>query len=182
MIDEIIRQFKGFYLQTAESNQKAVELWKNYILFSWRWWFALGLLIIPWIVWFYLRPKKNWQSILIAGLLSYVIASILDSVGVAYGMWAYPTIIFPYLHSFYVPWDLTAVPVLIMFFLQYKKNISVYIKAIVYALISALIAEPILVWMKVYVPITWKHYYGIPLYFMIYLIVDKVSQLTKAQD
>lgn len=132
MIDVIIRQFEEFYLQIGKLNQEAINLWVNHIVFTWRWWFALGLLVVPWIIWFRLRPKQGWGPILLAGLVSYIFASILDAVGVAFGMWSYPIIILPYLHSFYVPWDLTCVPVTIMFFLQYKPKVSAYLKAFVF--------------------------------------------------
>ncbi|MFK2826021.1 CBO0543 family protein [Bacillus sp. B190/17] len=177
MIDTIIDKFTHIYESIGKLNNEAVQLWKTEILFSWRWWVALGLLCVPWGIWLKVKPKIGWGRYLIAGLIVYVIASILDSIGIAYAMWLYPINILPYLHTFYLPWDLSIAPVSTMMFLQYFERYSVYKIAAAYSLLAAYVVEPIIVWLKLYEPLTWKHSYGVPIYFLIYLLANKVSRM-----
>jgi len=177
MIDLVVDQFREFHIQIGDINHSAVEIYKEHILFTWRWWLVLALATVPWILWFRYRPKTGWGPLLLAGSAVHIIAAFLDSMGVAYGLWSYPIIVLPYLHTYYIPWDFTVLPVLTMFMLQYKKNTPSYIKGIIFSIFCSYVAEPLLVWMKIYTPIKWEHYYGLPIYFLIFMIADKVHKI-----
>jgi hypothetical protein len=177
MIQDIVKISRNVSLDIGKLNQYIVKLWAENIVFTWRWWIALCLLVVPWVIWFMLRPKKDCGRILLAGLISYVILSILDSVGAAFSLWTYPIIVFPYLHTFYLPWDLSLIPVSIMLLIQYKNNISVYLKALIFTLVISLIIKPLLVWLNIFALISWKYYYDLPAYFIIFLISYTVSKM-----
>lgn len=157
-------------------NGEFVKVWKEDVFLDWRWWLSLAILILPWVVWFVLRKKESTDRLLYAGLFVYFITTVLDSIGVPFGLWVYIVTPLPYIHSFYLPWDLSCFPVFTMLLIQYKPNVSPYIKAIIFAVASAFIAEPFFAWIKIYNPVNWKYIYGIPLYFAIYLMANFVSK------
>jgi len=34
------------------------DFWKNNILFTWRWWRAVSLVVLPWTIWLLVRKKE----------------------------------------------------------------------------------------------------------------------------
>ncbi|WP_425455967.1 hypothetical protein [Brevibacillus nitrificans] len=63
-----------------------------------------------------------------------------------------------------------------MFFLQIKPNFSPLIKAILFALISSFVAEPIIAWLDLYIPIKWEYIYSFPIQLVIYLLAHALSK------
>jgi hypothetical protein len=42
-----------------QSTDLSVELWFDYVVFSWRWWIVSFLTIVPWMIWWKYRKKFN---------------------------------------------------------------------------------------------------------------------------
>jgi hypothetical protein len=164
------------HLNISKLNEDYIILWKEEMFLTWRWWVQVALLFVPWFVWYFIKKKESTNRLLLSGLFVYLMTSILDSIGVAFGLWHYLYTPLPYLHTFFLPWDFSAFPVMIMLLIQIKPNINPYIKALFFACISAFVFEPFFTWLKLYVPLNWEHYYGIPLHFIIYVIADRVSR------
>lgn len=171
-VDHMRRIFKT----TVNLNDKLIHIWMRDIVFTWQWWITVGLLVLPWAIWLLLRKKESSDRLLYAGLYVFLMTLVLDSLGNSFGSWHYYVAPLPYLHLFYLPWDLTLFPVLTMLFLQYKPHLSPYLKALIYSLGISFIAEPFFVWIRIYDPSNWKHYYSVPFYFVIYLIAHFVSR------
>jgi len=57
-----------------------------------------------------------------------------------------------------------------MFLIQIKSESNPYIKALIFATISAFIGEPVAAWIKLYDPANWKYLYSFPIYIVLFLI------------
>lgn len=155
-----------------------VDIWKEYVVFSELWWLGVMLSIIPWIVWYIFRKKNSVDLILYAGFFVIIIALALDILGDQFSLWHYRFNVLPIVPT-YIPWDITLMPVSVMFFLQIKPNTNVWIKAILFSLFSAYLAEPFFQWMGVYVPFKWKYTYSVPIQICIYLIAHYLTRRGK---
>ncbi|WP_445491707.1 CBO0543 family protein [Niallia sp. 03133] len=158
--------------------QEKVDIWKEHVVFTDLWWIGVGLSILPWILWFIFRKKKSTDRILYAGFFVIIIALALDIVGDQFGLWHYRFNVLPIVPT-YFPWDVTLMPVTVIFFLQIKPNSNPFLKAVLFALFSAFIAEPFFQWMGVYVPTKWKFHYSIPIQILIYLVAHYLSRRDK---
>lgn len=171
LIDENIEQIHKLI-------QEKINIWSEYVLFSRLWWLGVGLSVIPWIIWFIVRKKESTDRILYAGFFVIVISLALDIVGDQYSLWHYRYNVLPIVPT-YFPWDITLMPVTVMFFLQVKPNMNVFIKAVIFGLFSSYIAEPFFQWLEVYVPIQWKFTYSFPIQIVIYLVAHYLSRREK---
>ena len=157
-------------LEENESAHDALEqLWAEKMVFTWHWWLDVALAVLPWIIWIIIHNKKDTRRLLGAGLLTMVIATLLDMVGVTQGAWNYNTLLLPYFPEF-LPWDLCVMPVTAMLFYQFFPKINPWLKGAVFGAIAAYVAEPIFIWLGVYEPSGWEHHYSLPIYFTIYMI------------
>jgi len=168
--------------ELSRLNDRYMKMWNEEIFLSWRWWLVVAVLVLPWVLWCCLRKKQSTDRLIYTGLSVYLMTSILDSIGVSFGLWSYLVTPFPYLQGYFIPWELTVFPVITMLLIEYKRHISKYVKAAFFAFGSALLAEPFFEWIGIYQTLTWEHYYGIPLYYVIYLIADFVSRRTRFEQ
>ena len=152
--------------------------WKNNILFTWRWWIALSLIILPWIIWLFLRKKESTDRLLYVGLFVMVISTFMDKIGISLGLWYYPIYVFPLMPE-YVTFDICALPVATMLTIQYFPKVNPYIKALIYSLTSSFIFEPLNVWLGLYKQILWKYYYSLPIMISIYLASNYLASRNK---
>lgn len=176
MANDVLKKMTELHGEIDKMNDFYVTLWKEDMFLTWRWWLNVGILILPWVFWFIFRKKESTNRLLLAGLFVFLITSVFDSIGVAFGQWVYLYTPLPYLHTFFLPWDFSSFPVMIMFLLQFKPEMNPYLKALFFAVISAFVFEPIFVYLKVYALLKWKYYYGLPIYFLIYLLAHRVSR------
>lgn len=175
MSEEIIRSLLDRYQKIEHINSEVIGIWQAHIVYDWRWWLMTALLVLPWLFWFLWRKKDSTHRLLLAGLLVYLITSVLDSMGVMFGLWAYLVTPLPHLHAFNIPFDLSTLPVVTMFLIQIKPRMSPFWKALLYASALAFVAEPLLVAMDIYRQLEWKHLYSFPFYFLIYLAAHYIS-------
>ncbi|MBC2724077.1 CBO0543 family protein [Desulfosporosinus sp.] len=152
-----------------QANAVLFETWVNQIVFTWRWWIEITIIILSWVYfWVFLRKKPDTYRLLCAGFFTMIVATYLDVVGMALRLWGYPSKEVPLIPPF-ITWDLSAIPVLTMIFLHYKPNVKPIVKAIVLAIFGSLILQPISVLLGLYIPYHWHHYYSIPFVIVIYL-------------
>ncbi|WP_318503361.1 hypothetical protein [Bacillus sp. T3] len=74
----------------TDANDLIVEAVKDSFLFTWQWWIALAMIVVPWTVWGIVRNRECSARIFSAGLAVMVLSEILDTIGVSFGKWAYP--------------------------------------------------------------------------------------------
>jgi hypothetical protein len=168
IIDENVNQIEKLI-------QQKVEIWQVHVVFSPLWWMGVGLSIIPWIIWYVYHKKDSTDRLLYSGYAVMIMALVLDVLGDQLALWHYRYNVLPILPT-YLPWDLTLMPVTIMFLLQIKPNSNPLIKAILFALITSYLAEPFFEWLEVYQPVHWRYTYSIPFQIIIFLIAHYVSK------
>ncbi|MEA5016328.1 MAG: CBO0543 family protein [Candidatus Limiplasma sp.] len=156
-------------LQYEEIHNEIQRIWMEEMVFTWHWWLDVALSVLPWILWFIVRDRKNTHNLLYAGFFSMLTATLLDIMGISQGVWNYNTWLLPYLPE-YLPWDLTVMPVTAMLFYQFYPKVSPWIKGVVFGAVAAYVVEPIFIWVGVYEPSGWEHHYSLPIYFVIYMI------------
>lgn len=165
-LDEIYNIFNNV-------NKMLIEIWKEEILFSWRWWLGLILSIIPWIIWIKFRSKKYTVRLLFTGMIVVITTSFLDLIGITYGAWHYDWKVLPLIPMF-IPWYFTLFPIAIMFFLQYKPAIKAIYKSIVFGVFCAFIFEPLFSWLGLYHSTGWNHLYSFIIYIPLYLFYNYI--------
>lgn len=163
------RQMDDAYYLVEKANDHMTRIYMDHVLFTWQWWVALFLCIAPWVLWIIYRKKDSTWRLLSSGMFVMLISSWLDSVGSSFDFWHYHYDVLPTIPS-YEPWDFTLMPVTIMFLLQIMPNINPFLKAVVFGILSAFVAEPFFTWIGLYHTENWKFIYSFPIYIVIYLI------------
>jgi hypothetical protein len=158
-------------------NQK-IQIWADHVVFSGLWWMGVGLSIIPWIIWFFIRKKESTDRILYVGFYVMSLSTTLDILGDQIGFWHYRFNVIPVLPT-YLPWDVTLMPLMIMILLQIKPQINPWYKAIFFALLSSYAAEPFFDWLEVYEPTNWRYTYSVPIQIAIYMSAYYLSKRNK---
>ena len=159
------------YDKVAQGNLKAYDIWIADIVFSWRWWLAVALSIVPWIFWIKIRNTHNTARLLFVGLVVAMVSNVLDVIGATYNIWHYDWNVMP-LVPVYFPWDFTLFPVSVMTLLQFKPTINKYIKAVVFSFLCAFVFEPLFSWINMYHKIAWEYCYSFIIYIPLYLFYD----------
>ncbi|MCP8615420.1 CBO0543 family protein [Salirhabdus salicampi] len=161
-------------IETA--NHIKLNTWIEHILFTPHWWGSVALSVVPWVMWFVVHSRERRYRLLFVGFIATIIASFLDFLGVQFGLWMYYYEVFPWIPA-YLPWDWTLIPVIIMLLLEWKPKLSPYIKAFLFAFLTAFVGEPLFVYFQYYEPINWYNTYSFIIYFILYLICHKSSRL-----
>lgn len=171
-------QVQTLYYSLHKVQLNYFDLWKKNILFTWRWWFCLALIIIPWILWFIVRKKNSSDRLLYAGFLSLILSSFLDMVGVVLALWSYPVALLPLMPG-YIRYDFSVFPVVTMMFIQFFPKVKSIYKAIVFGMLGAFVFEPLMNWIGLYNRQGWKPYYSFPILFAIYLLCHHLAKRSK---
>ena len=152
------------------------EKWLSQDLFSARWWVLVGFLIVPYIIWYLLIDKRRLQEMLIYSFATSLIAITLDEMGSIMTLWVYPVHIVP-VYPRLITVNYTFVPVIYSLVYQYFPKWKSFIAAnMLLALIFSFVLEPILIWAKLYVLISWKLIYSVPIYFFAAVLLKWFSE------
>src|SRR5699024_5449439 len=174
---EKMNEMLGLYKAYMEIRK---DTFFDYVLFSYQWWFLLFTIIGLWGLWVMMVDKKRILPILLVGLLTSVIAIILDDIGLNLMLWGYPYWLTPFT-SRMDPVNIAIIPVSYMLVYQYMKTWKTYVIMLVLAsLFGVLIAEPIFVKLKLYLMLQWTYWYSMPFYIAIGVFakwfVDKLKR------
>jgi hypothetical protein len=161
-LDEVLERYVAVH-------DELERIWLEHMGFTWHWWLDVALAVLPWVLWFIVRDRKNTHHLLYAGFFTMLAATLLCMIGVTQDAWKYNTLLLPYLPQF-LPWDLTVMPVTAMLFYQFLPKVSPWLKGIVFGVIAAYVVEPLFMWLGLYEPSSWEHHYSLPIYFIIYMI------------
>jgi hypothetical protein len=118
--------------KSHELDAEYFDVWKTAIVFSWRWWVAAGIMILPWILWAVIKKCQSIHRLLYAGAVIALLSTFLDLLGIILGFWFYPVTVFPFTPS-YIPFDLCALPVATMIWLQSFPKMNLIMKTLIYA-------------------------------------------------
>jgi hypothetical protein len=173
----------GVYNLVRQANGELGRIWIEQIVFSWRWWFEMTLAIIPWIVWVKIRDKENTARLLFVGLTVMIVTNFLDIIGASFNLWHYDYKDLPFV-PIYLPWDMTLFPVSVMVMLQFKPEINVYIKAVIFSFLCSFIFEPLFSLIDMYHPVHWKYWYSFVIYAPLYWFFNYIykSKLWEKQS
>ncbi|RSD25425.1 CBO0543 family protein [Mesobacillus subterraneus] len=161
-------------LLEAERNYHKVlrSYWYEHNFLTGKWWFLVILSIVPAIMWWIIVDKKKLVENTAFGLFYGVMAIFLDSIGSNAMVWTYPVRLTPYLNPQLYPYDVGVV--IIPFMLVYQRySFSLrkfFIATGLLSLFLAFVAEPSMVYLKIYKEITWKHIYSFPIYWGLGLL------------
>lgn len=144
------------------------QVWLSKVLFSWHWWVDVALAVLPWGLWLLVRRRDLQRRLLFAGLVTALLATYLDIIGMSQGWWTYYTWVLPLMPE-YLPWDLAVMPVTAMLFYQYKQNWNPWLKAAIFGVVGAFVSEPLFEWIGIYKRITWQYWYSLPIYIAVYM-------------
>lgn len=172
--DAVKEQSNMLFRELHETHVKFYHLWYDHILFTWRWWLSVSLIVFPWTIWFLFRKKESTDRLLYAGFFVMVISSAMDMVGIAMNLWCYPINVFPLMPEF-IPFDICALPVATMLVIQFYPTVNPLIKSIVYSACGSFIFQPINSWLGLYNAMAWKNYYSFPILIFIYLLANHIA-------
>lgn len=173
---EGLKQIDKANQMITEANDLIVKAVMEGFLFTWQWWIALAMIVVPWTLWWILRNRESSARILSAGLLMMVLSEILDTVGVSFGRWAYPVKVIP-VATINFSFRLSVLPVVMMLLFQYKPRINPLIKAVFFGGAGAYIGMPLLSMIDLYKKIDWAYTYSFFILTIFYLISHWFSQL-----
>lgn len=160
------------------------EEWMKNDVFHFRWWFLLGFFIISAYTYWKMVDRSRLTEITLFTALVTILTLVLDELGEELTFWVYPVDIvplFPPLTSV----DLASLPIVYSLIYQYCNGWWKFtIASIVTAAIFSFILEPLLVWGGFYQTLTWKYYYGFPLYIAMAIclkaVVSKLFKITES--
>lgn len=170
---DVLNMVEKINSQYFQLHVDLVKIWNEYMLFTWRWWLGLVVLIAPAIVWLIYRKKEITYSLLVAGLFMACTSFLLDNAGMALGLWSYPSKVVPIVPP-YLPWDFSLLPVATMFFIQWESKFNVFVKSIIFSFVGSFIAQPFFEYCGLYYSKHWKHYYSFPIFILMYLIASRL--------
>lgn len=153
--------------------------WMEHGLFSLNWWFLLLLSIVPWLIWWKFVDKKRLMEISIVGFLSMIITSTLDAIGTSFVFWTYGQKLVQMLIPLSTI-DMTLLPIVNMFLYQlFPKWKSYMVATIIVALIGTFLAEPLFVWLGIYILHSWEYIYSLPIYIAFTVFLKWLVQKMK---
>src|SRR5699024_2781804 len=126
-------------------------------------------------VWFFLTKNRSRSRLIFAGLVSGILATGLDLMGIFFCLWDYRYDLFPPIYT-YLPWDMFVLPLLILILLSWNPQMIPFLKALIFGAVGAFIGLPLFRWIGLYVLIHWSYFYSFPILFILYLIADFKSR------
>lgn len=160
-----------------------IDEWLREDVFHFKWWFLLGIFIVSISAWWILVNKTRLHEISLYAALTMIITLGLDEYGEELTLWDYPIDIIPIFPPLTAV-DLASLPTVYSLIYQYFTTWKSFILAsLVMSTVFCFVLEPILEWAKFYHTITWKYYYGFPIYpaiaICIRFVVIKIFALTE---
>jgi hypothetical protein len=138
--------------------------WLQNDLFRWRWWLLVALYIGCIYIWWKTVDKSRLKEIVLYTAMIIVIILALDELGEELTLWDYPTDIFPLFPPISAI-DFSCMPLIYSLIYQHCRTWRKFIIAtLLMAAIFCFICEPLFVFLGIYQPLTWKYYYGFPIY------------------
>ena len=141
-----------------------VDQWLQNEVFHFRWWLLLVLFAACAFFWWKKVDKSRLQEIVLYTAIITIITLVLDELGEELTLWDYPFDLIP-LFPPLTAIDLSCLPIVYSMIYQHFRTWKGFVIAsIVMAGIFCFLLEPLFVWIGVYQMLTWKSYYGFPIY------------------
>ncbi|WP_332628437.1 CBO0543 family protein [Halalkalibacter flavus] len=167
--------FDDHFSREIQLKNEKIQIWLEHSLFTWQWWFGVIVLLLSILIWLKFRNKNSTDRLLYSGFFVVICASILDILGHNLGFFHYHYEVFP-LTANYLPWSIIVIPVIVMFFLQYKPNANPFIKSVIFSALLSFIGLPLLSFIGIYHIVKWNYFYSFIILIIIYLIAHFLVQ------
>jgi len=142
------------------------EHWRQHELYTWQWWTFVGMLIIPWIIWWRLVDKTRTAIILCYGLYLMCVVTAMDSLGAGLELWAYPITLIPVI-PVAIALNCGMIPVAHMLIYQYFPSWKSFLVAeLIISILGAFVAEHLAERVGIYLVLHWYHTWSFPIYMM----------------
>jgi hypothetical protein len=143
------------------------EDWLKNDAFRFEWWLLLAVFLLSLFIWWKTVDKARLNELVLYAAIVSVMILVLDELGEELTLWDYPVEIIP-LFPPIAAIDLASLPLVYSLIYQYFKTWKSFtVASIVMSVASCFVFEPLFVMSGIYQMITWKNYYGLPLYFAI---------------
>ncbi|MFD2706724.1 CBO0543 family protein [Salibacterium lacus] len=162
-------------------HDQMMELWKEYVLFDWHWWFGVLITLVSILAWWFFHDRRNQGSLLLAGLTAAVCSATFDTAGHYLGLFDYHYGVIPLIHN-YIPWDFIFIPVLVMFTVQLFPTRSFILRGIVLSALISFVGLPFLHWIDIYQLLDWRYVYSFISMFIIFLVAYGMSRIRNRSD
>ncbi|NPV91194.1 MAG: hypothetical protein HPY50_10540 [Firmicutes bacterium] len=161
-----------------------IEEWMTTEVFHFRWWFLLAVLCLSVYLWWKMVDKSRLNEIVLNMVFIIIAVIVLDELGDELTLWDYPTDLIP-LFPPLTGIDLATMPMIYSLIYQHFRTWkSFLIASTIMALAFCFILEPLSVYIGVYQTLTWRYYYGLPIYFAIgvigKLLVGKIYSISSS--
>jgi len=158
------------YAEILEAQKHLHELeyqhWLQYELFADQWWALVGVLVIPWFIWWKLVDETRTRIILAYGLYILFVVTAMDWLGVTMQLWIYPIKLLPIVPSI-LTLDWALLPVIHMLIYQYfPRWQSFLIAETICSVLLAFVGEPFAEWFGIYFVLHWYHIWSFPIYLL----------------
>lgn len=164
-------------VKLQQLHNEQFQLWLNHILFTWRWWLGVMMILVCIGVWIWLWKKKSAGRLMYVVCFTAFLATFLDSLGNFFGLWAYRYEVVPFYT--YLPWDVFMLPTVILLLLLYKSNLNPLWKALFLGALTTFVGLPLMTWLGIYEPKHWRFIYSFPIQMVIYLLAHFISRRNK---
>jgi len=174
---EGIKQAKEGTQLYIEANNIMSDAVVHHFLFTWQWWFGIGLFIVPWIIWLLLRKKESSGRLLLGGLITIILALLIDLIAISLGLWRYPMKFSPVAPLLLLPYHISIVPVAIMFTIQIKPKANSLLKGAIFAALAAFGGMKFFVLIHFYDPKNWLSIYDFCIYLFLFYVALWFSKI-----
>lgn len=145
--------------------------WTSEMLFSFKWWVLLILVIIFWFVWWKIADKERLIEIALVGFVTGLVSLILNNIGIDLTLWMFPNELFGAVKIVNVL-DLTLIPITYMVLYQFFRTWKTYIiSVVIFGLLGSFIGQPLFHFFNLYQPINWHYIYSFPIYLFMGIII-----------
>ncbi|WP_073076263.1 CBO0543 family protein [Sporobacter termitidis] len=153
--------------------------WISDGFFHIRWVAMVSLFAFSAWLWWKMVNKERLAEVALNAAVTAVMILILDELGEEMTLWDYPIDVIPLFPPISAI-NLASLPFLYSLIYQFfGKWKSFLIAQAVMALFSCFVFEPLFVWLRMYQMLSWKSWYGLPLYFAIGIIAKAVLSAVK---
>lgn len=139
--------------------------WAQNDVFRLRWWLLIALYVLCTCFWWKTVDKSRLKEIVLYTVIIIIIILTLDELGEELTFWDYPVDIFPLFPPISAI-NFSCMPLVYSLIYQHFTTWKSFtIVSLAMAVIFCFILEPIFVYSGIYQTLTWKYYYGLPIYF-----------------
>lgn len=162
-----------------------INEWLRNDVLSWNWWVMLIIFILTAVFWWKLVHKVRLNEMALYTAIIIIFIIVMDELGEELSLWYYTTNIIPVFPPI-TAIDITCMPLVYMLVYQYAKTWkSFIITTVIMSAVFCFVFEPIFVLSGIYKMLTWKSYYGFPIYIFIALAskfaVGKILAISSKQ-